>query len=177
MLQFEQEDSPFYERNKMDCENLQKQLISLGYGVEGFCNAWGYQINAFKPESKEEIKIEKGTNTNGGIVAMIADATAFQSFNYKGAFKNNSVQLKFKKSILRRFFMNAEQKQMVPYPYYIKTNEPINFGLINALDKIRNSSDTFEMSIKNGMMKIAFNEEVEDVSKLYYKIENLKNSV
>ncbi len=70
MIDFQTVDSPFYEANKRFIEDVQAQLNA--YSFSGWCNAYGYDIEA-KGENKKEIRaqLKKHQTTQNGIIVPV----------------------------------------------------------------------------------------------------------
>lgn len=149
MINYEPTESSFYEANKKYCEEIENQLITIDIDCQGFCNCYGYDIEATIPKDNltYTIKYHRHQTTQNGIVIP------FDAIGYAGVMLSvTGIDKKFRlavgKSSFKRFFCSAQIKASIPHPYFICSNQSTELKLIiDLLEKLQNNKiDSIQLS-------------------------------
>ena len=154
MIQYETEGSSFYEANKNYCEEVEAQLVEENYTYSGYCNSFGYEIDASKTdgELRYNIKFEKHQTTQNGVIFPVgANDYAGSQFKVEGI--KNKHNITISKSKLKRFFNSARAKNLLPAPYFSNTNSRGDFSKLSKLSELVVDNNISSLILKNGVLK------------------------
>ena len=150
MIQYETKDSPFFITNKIYCNSIEQKLKTLNLDCIGFCNSYGYDIEAnfHRNDLEYFIKLKKYQNTQGNIV-LPTNSTEYAGCEIIIKGINEIFSFKLGRSQLIRFLTSKEFKKILPSPYFLITNIPSNHDSIEfCIQKIL-SYKISKIKIKN----------------------------
>lgn len=134
MIAYENSYSPIYKENKTYCESIVNQFHALNLECYGFCNSYGYNIEAKVSRNNLEfgfVFYKHQVAQNGVIIPKELNENSWTEIKIKGI--NNKFNFELGKSNFKRFFINNELKEIFLSPFYVKTNlENSNFILTLA---------------------------------------------
>ena len=176
MINYEALESPYYETNKNYCHNIENQLKNLGSECTGFCNTYGYEINAeFKRnDASYKIKLNKNQSTQNGVVIPV------NAIEYRGVvFSITNLNKKFSVSIgqsgIKRFFTNNQLNNALPKPYYASINYPIDSTVLDKLVKQILDNNIAKLELSNGQLMFKMHHEIANLDSFIKDIEELVN--
>lgn len=178
MIEFENNDSPFFIANKEYCITIEKSLKSINASYSGFCNSYGYEINSTVDTDNLTFKLKFQkfqTIQNGIIIPRDSNEYAGINLSITGLNKNNKFTLG--KSSFRRLFVSKKIKETFPSPYFLKSS----FNSTNNVDKdivgIISNYSVLEMKLRNGILNCKINSPKADPLNLISDIKSLTNKL
>jgi hypothetical protein len=123
MIKYEINNSPFFIANKNYCETTESKLKTINIDCSGWCNSYGYDIEAtFKKNNLiYNIKFHRHQSTQNGVIIPV-DALDYAGIELIVTGMNKKFSVIIGKSSLRRFFISKAFKDKIPSPYFIKFN-------------------------------------------------------
>lgn len=160
MIEYSTEKSFFLDRNKLYCEDVQNKLATLDYECSGNCNAYGYDLLSQFERNELEFQIKfiknqrtgAGTNNSWWLPSSNIKINVYEYFGYE--FKVNGFNKKNKliigESWIRRVFQSKELNDVLPPPYYIKSNSKYNLQFVLLVKSIVEKYNINEFKLKDG---------------------------
>lgn len=136
MIQYEPVDSPFYTANKNRCEAIENRLKNINILCSGFCNSYGYEIEArFKRNDLVyNLKFLKFQQTQNGVV-IPADAHDYTGTELSVTGLHKKVMFVVGKSSFKRLFNSKKIKALLPVPYFVKFNYSPDVSFLENFSK------------------------------------------
>ncbi len=157
MINYETNNSPFFEANKKYCEAIENQLKSFNYEYAGFCNSYGYEIEStfIRNSFSFHLKFIKHQTTRNGVVVPV-DAADFAGIELEIKGLNPTTKISFGKNKLKRLFSSKDLMQHIPTPYYFSTNLTTNKQSCIQLSKLllKNNIDSLKINRGKAILKI-----------------------
>ncbi len=132
MIEYSTEKSSFLDRNKLYCENVQSKLAILNYDCSGNCNAYGYNLLSQFERNRLQFHIKftkyqrtgAGTNNSWWLPSSNIKVSVYEysGYEFKVTGFNNNKKFAIGKSWIRRIFQSKELNDVLPPPWYIKSN-------------------------------------------------------
>lgn len=165
MLSYEVNTSPFYRANEAYCQRIEQLFHSLNIVCDGYCNSWGFELNAtyIKNNIITEFRFYKDT-VRSQIIEWL-DIT-ISPLN-----KNNRICFEYSK--FKRLFMSKELKGIIESPYYFSSNLHIQSSEINDWVSLIKRYDIDLIKLSKGNFTISINYRVEEPLKLTSELEPL----
>ena len=135
MITFEPNtSSSFYLHNKVFVEAIAGEFQKLGTDVSGYCNSFGYELEAkFKHHDHNySLKFTKNQSTQNGVVWPV-DALDFCGLEVQMDGFKTQRNIHIGRSKFKRFFTSARLKSMIPSPYFIKLSNSQNALVLGGL--------------------------------------------
>lgn len=174
MINFETNDSPFFTANKNYCETIESKLKTINVDCSGWCNSYGYSIEATlqKNNLRFNIKIHKHQSTQNGIIIPV-NALDYAGIELIVTGLNKQFYVTIGKSSLRRLFISKAFKDKIPSPYFIKFNYSPDTNFIdNLVNKaLDNKISTFKL--RNGKLLCKIHTASTDLLDLIADIEKI----
>jgi hypothetical protein len=149
MIIYESTTSSFFKLNKQNCEEVERKLKTVNVDCTGFCNCYGYDLEAeiTKHKLTYNIKLYKHQTTQNGIVIPV-DAIDYAGVELIVTGIDNQFSMAVGKSTIKRFFCSTEIKESIPHPYFVWYNKLTEHKLIyELLNKLQNNKiDTIRLS-------------------------------
>jgi len=175
MINFEPTHSPFFTRNKIYCESIESKLKTIHVDCFGWCNSYGYEIEATlkKNNLTYSIKFHKHQSTQNGMIIPV-DSLEYEGIELLVKGLNKKFSATIRKSALKRVFMSKVLKEKIPAPYFIKFNYPADANFIDDLVKkiLNDNISTFKLS--NGTLTCKIHTATTDPLDL---IENIEKTI
>ncbi len=136
MIQYETANSPFFEANKEYCETIEGQLRTMDIACSGFCNSFGYDIEATleRDDLTYYLKFHKHQSTQNGVVIPV-DAINYAGTKIEVSGLNKKFSLTAGKSNLKRLFTSKQFRDKIQSPYFVMCNYPLNSRFVDILVK------------------------------------------
>lgn len=158
MIEYSTEKSSFLDRNKLYCQDVQSKLATLNYDCSGNCNAYGYNLLSQFERNRLKFRVKftkyqrtgAGTNNSWWLPSSNIKINVYEYIGYE--FKVNGFNKKIKliiaESWIRRIFQSKELNDVLPPPYYIKSNSELKTQFILSVLSIvkKHSMDEFKLS-------------------------------
>ncbi len=153
MINFETTNSAFFVANKNYCETIEDKLKSINIDCSGWCNSYGYNLEATLKQNNltYNIKFHKHQSTQNGIV-IPADAHEYAGIEVTVTGLNKKFSLTIGKSSLKRLFISKEFKVKMPSPYFIKFNYSAETNFIDSLIKKIQDDKISTFKLNNGTL-------------------------
>ena len=177
MINFEPTHSPFFTANKNYCESIESKLKTIHVDCFGWCNSYGYKIEATLKINNltYSIKFHKHQSTQNGMLIPV-DSLEYEGIDILVKGLNKRCSATIGKSALKRVFMSKVLKEKIPAPYFIKFNYPADANFIDDLVKkiLNDNISTFKLS--NGTLTCKIHTAITDPLDLIANIEKtIKN--
>ncbi|MDI1233446.1 MAG: hypothetical protein PSX81_04125 [bacterium] len=174
MIQFENNSSPHYAANQAYCNSIADQLMQFKATCQGFCNSYGFDINATWQQEDLTFSIEcrKYQTTQNGIVIPVNSHLALDTIiKIRGL--NKDYKLQIGPSSIKRWFSNKQWQLYLPRPYFISTNyaPPVEDMKIFSKQIIDLGLTTLQMN--HGKLRARINNATTDVVSLVKNMEQL----
>lgn len=147
MIQFEENNSPFYLKNKDYCRLIEAHFLDEKGELNGWCNSFGFDVNSNWEEANEahSLRIYQEQSSNGKRKALVYAGTEYL---VKGC--NPETQFYYGRSIWKYFRMKSELRSILPFPFYIQSNFTFEEKVVRQLVK----NDLVELEVKEGTIKV-----------------------
>jgi hypothetical protein len=174
MIKFETNDSPFFVENKNYCETIAESLKALNSDCSGWCNSFGFEIEATHHQNKRDfwLRFHKEQSTQNGIVIPV-NAHISSGTEVKVSGLNSKLNATFGKSSLKRLFMSKESRNMIPSPYYLQANYPQDKGHIGNLLAFIQEEDISSLKLHHGTLHCSIQKAISDPLRFIEKLEKL----
>ena len=153
MIQYETNSSQFFVHNKIYCETITDQLKTLNADCTGYCNSFGFDIEASWKRStlSYTLKIIKAQTTeNGVIIPMNSNDYVSTEVSVKGV--NTKPEIVISRSAFKRFFISNLYKKLLPAPYYINMNFSPERDFIDTLVMKIKTLNITKFKMNNGIV-------------------------
>lgn len=176
MIDYQTADSPFYEANKSYCEAMEAELKSLNVDCTGFCNSYGYELEATLQKGSLTflLKLHKHQSVQKGFIVP-KDAIDYAGVEIRATGFTTNGSVAIGQSGFRRMFLSRKWKDKIPAPYFISFDHPSGDGLMGKLIKIILENDISTFKIKNGKMVCIIHQTKTDPFELISIFENIIN--
>ncbi len=153
MINFETSNSAFFVANKNYCETIEGKLKSINIDCSGWCNSYGYNIEATlkKNNLTYNIKFHKHQSTQNGIVIPV-NSNDYAGIEVTVTGLNKKLSVKIGQSSLKRLFISNEFKNKMPSPYFIKLNHTADNNFIDSLVKKVQDDKISTFKLNNGTL-------------------------
>ena len=134
MIEYETNPSSFFIENKVYIESIVQQLDDLGATYSGYCNAYGYDVEATfrKNLFTYQLQFIKAQSTqNGGSIPRNSLTHLETRFIVTGLYAGPHFSLG--KSYVRRWFMPQQFLSKIPKPFFLKMAVSDDETLTNRL--------------------------------------------
>ncbi len=138
MITYEAANSPFFQANKFYCEQIERNLNAENIACSGFCNSYGYTVNAafVRNNLSFNMLFEKFQSTRNGVVIPV-DAHDYAGVELTVAGLRKSVEVSIGQNSWKRLFTEKKFTEKIPSPYYVKMNySPAGNMVTNVFNKI-----------------------------------------
>lgn len=123
MIQFENNSSLHYATNQAYSNSIEEQLMQFKATCQGFCNSYGFDINATWQQEDLTFTVEcrKYQSTQNGVVWPVNSNVAIETIiKIRGL--NSDYKMQLGPSSLKRWFSNKQWQLYLPRPFYMSTN-------------------------------------------------------
>ncbi len=174
MINYEPNDSSFYDDNKTYCESIENQLKSIKIDCTGYCNSFGYEIETrlLKNNLTYTLKFQKQQTTQNGVIIPV-DAHNYAGTEIQVTGINTKFSLNVGKSSLRRFFNPKRIKDKIPAPYFIKTNYFLVDNFLTNLVKTIQHYPIAKFKLNNGRLNVKIHYVTDDPLHLIADIDKI----
>ncbi|MBA2407808.1 MAG: hypothetical protein H0V65_07440 [Chitinophagales bacterium] len=154
MIQYETANSPFFEANKEYCETIEGQLRTMDIACSGFCNSFGYDIEATleRDDLTYYLKFHKHQSTQNGVVIPV-DAINYAGTKIEVSGLNKKFSLTAGKSNLKRLFTSKHFRDKIPAPYFVMCNYSPDSKFVDLLVKQILNYKISELTVHSGSAK------------------------
>ena len=151
MINYETTDSPFFVANKKYCESIEKKFKTINLDCTGFCNAFGYEIEAtlIRNNQTYHVKFHKHQSTQNGVVIPV-DALEYSGMVVSVTGLDKKFNVSIGKSAYRRLFTLKKFKSKIPDPYFIKFNYSPDNNFVDDLVKRIQEEKISKFKLSNG---------------------------
>jgi hypothetical protein len=174
MIQYETTNSSFFVANKKYCETIESKLRTINLDCSGFCNCYGYDIEATLKRNNLTTKIRyiKSQSTQNGVVIPV-DANEYAGIEVTVKGLNKKFSLSVGKSSFRRFFCTNKIKERIPKPYFINYNYPTDSVFVYNLIETLIDNNISKIKLSNGTLICKINVPTDDPLKILSDIEKI----
>jgi hypothetical protein len=174
MIQYETSNSSFFVANKKYCESIESKFRTINPDCSGFCNCYGYEIDAtlIKNNLTYKIRFIKSQSTQNGVVIPV-DTIEYAGIEVTVKGLNKKFSLSVGKSSFRRFFCTNEIKTKIPVPYFINYNYPTNSIFVYNLIETLIDNNISKIKLSNGTLICKIHVPTDDPLKLISDIEKI----
>jgi hypothetical protein len=119
MISYQENPSPFFQRNKSYCQAIEKSLQQMSIDYTGFCDSYGYEVDAVfeRGSLTYNFKCIRNQDTNGMTqVPLNANDYAGLDVHIKGL--GAETYLSIGQNVLLRLFSSRGWKALLPSPYF-----------------------------------------------------------
>ncbi len=161
MINYEIEDSPFFEENKNYLESFMNNCSDYNPESSGNCNSFGFDVEIKFSKNQEQyvLNLKKKQSTQNGILIPVNAGNNFENKIGVINFPSDK-KVTVSKSSLKRFLMSNKLKDRFPAPYFVELSEE---NIADDLSALITKFDIDELEITNRKLKL----------KTFKKIENL----
>jgi hypothetical protein len=172
MIDYETNNSPFFEANKKFCEAIENQLKSFKYEYSGFCNSYGYEIESHfvKNNLSYHLKFIKYQITRNGRFIPL-DAVDFTGLELKIHGLDTAIAITFGKSKLMRLLSSKEMIKHIPSPFYLSTKHKTNHQNCTKLANLLLVHKVDSLKLKKGNAFLKFNSAKNDAFEIISELE------
>lgn len=151
MIKYETNDSQFFLANKKYCEAIQNSLRTINVEGTGFCNSYGYEIDATinKDNLVYKFHFEKHQTVQNGII-IPRDSNEYAGVKLSILGLNKNSRFKLGKSKFRRLFTSTKFRGIFPSPYFLKSSFTSIDMFDNDLLKMISKYSVLEIKLRNG---------------------------
>jgi hypothetical protein len=177
MIEYVTDTSPFYLANKAYCEGVDEGLKALNAEPSGFCNSYGYEINASFTYNNlsYNVHFEKHQSTQNGIIVPV-DALDYAGVTITTSGLEKRYTVKLGQSKLLRMLMTSALKCQIPAPYYVQINsDSKNLGT-NFLTKLIGSGVSL-FRLENGKVVCKLHTPEKDPQLLVARMDRILNEL
>jgi len=176
VIQYETTNSSFFVANKKYCETIESKLRTINTDCSGFCNCYGYEIEAklIRNNLKYKIRYIKNQSLENGVVIPV-DAIEYAGIEVTVKGLNKKFSMSVGKSSFRRFFCTNEIKAKIPNPYFINYNYPTNSIFVYNLIETLLDNNISKIKLSNGTLICKIHMPTDDPLKLISEIEKTIN--
>ncbi len=121
MIEYEINPSSFFTENKDYVESIIQQLDDLGATYSGYCNAYGYDVEASFTKNSLDFQLQfiRAQSTQNGVYIPRNSLTHLETkFKVTGLYTGPHFSLG--KSYLRRWLMPQRFLSKIPKPFFLK---------------------------------------------------------
>lgn len=174
MIQFENNSSPHYAANQAYCNSIAEQLMQFKATCQGFCNSYGFDINATWQQDDLTFTVEcrKQQSTQNGVVWPVNSLIAVDTtIKIRGL--NSDYKMQLGPSALKRWFSNKQWQLYLPRPYYMSTNYAPSADEMQAFSRQIQTIGLANLRLNNGRLSARINKATTDVAALVKAMEQL----
>ena len=174
MIQFENNSSPLYAINQAYCNTIAEQLEEFKATCQGFCNSYGFDINATWQQDDLTFTVEcrkQQTTQNGVIIPVNAHVTVDTIVKIRGLNKDYKMQLG--PSALKRWFSNKQWQLYLPKPYFMSTNYAPSIEEMKNFSHQIQSMELTCLKMNNGKLVAEKHQSTKDIAALVKHMELL----
>lgn len=172
MIEYETDNSQFFIKNRTYCESISNELKLLNFACSGFCNSYGYELDAtlMKNNLSYTFHFYRHQETQNGVI-IPKDANVYFGSDLTISGLNEKLIMTIGKSLSRRIFTSKLFKNIIPGPYFFKSNLVVNTELIIFLAKIIQNNEISRFKLKKGRFVCEIDKEIETLSDLFADLE------
>ncbi len=174
MINYEVENSPFFEANKNYVESIEGKMKTLNAECTGFCNCFGYDVETSVSRNglEYELKFHKHQSTQNGVVVPV-NSNIYSGTEVRVKGLNRNAKVSIGKSKFMRLFAPKMVKDLFESPYYMKSNFTPDSGLLEDLAKKIKTDRISMLSLSDGQLTIKIHVQTEDPLALMADLEKL----
>lgn len=174
MIQFEDNSSPHYAANQAYCQSIAQQLGQFKATCQGFCNSYGFDINATWQQDDLTFTVEcikQQTTQNGVIIPVNAHVTVDTIIKIRGL--NPNFKMHLGPNALKRWFSNKQWQLYLPKPFYMSTNYAPSVEEMKSFSQQIQHLNLACLKMNNGKLKAEIHQSISNVGALVKGIEAL----
>ncbi len=174
MINYETEDSPFYTSNKKYCEKISAQLSTLDIETNGYCNSFGYNIEALieRNHLTYYLVFHKHQSTRNGIVIPV-NAENYSGVNVTVTGLHKDLSIDYGKSAFKRILTGKKIKNLIPSPGYLTLSFTPDKLFVEELLSYIKSNSVLKLKLHDGTLTIKMNSESDNAIDLLAKTEKM----
>ena len=172
MIKYETTNSSFFVANKKYCETIESKFRTIKIDCSGFCNCYGYDIEAslLRNNFTYKIRFIKSQSIENGVVIPV-DAIEYAGTEVTVKGLNKKFSMSVGKSSFRRFFCTNEIKARIPNPYFLNYNYPTDSVFVYNLIETLIDNTISKIKLSNGTLICKIHMPTDDPLKLISDIE------
>ena len=177
MINYQVEDSPFFTSNKSYSEKITAQLSTLDVETNGYCNSFGYNIEALivRNQLTYYLVFHKHQSTRNGVI-IPENAVNYSGINATVTGLSKDLSIDFGKSAFKRIFARKKIKNLIPSPGYLTLSFAPDKLIIEELLSFIQANSVLKLRLHDGNFTIKLNSETDDPIDLLDKIEKMTST-
>lgn len=174
MINYEPVNSPFYTENKNYCEEMENKFKTLNLECDGFCNAYGYEMEATikKDNLSYMFKFSKNQTTQNGVIIPV-NAHVYAGIEVVVEGLNKKYSVSNNKSLLHKIFSKSEFKTKISESDFLDFNYTPERNFSESLVEIVQHYTISKLNLSNGKLVLEMHSPETDLINLISDVEKM----